>query len=36
MDGSSKINEFEALEKFIESPGFQGKTKDEAFHLQRH
>ena len=27
MDGSSKINEFEALEKFIQSPGFREKQK---------
>ena len=27
MDGSSKITEFEALEKFIESPGFREKQK---------
>jgi Glycosyl hydrolases family 16 len=27
MDGSSKLTEFEALEKFIESPGFREKQK---------
>jgi Glycosyl hydrolases family 16 len=27
MDGSSKISEFEALEKFIQSPGFREKQK---------
>jgi hypothetical protein len=27
MDGSSKINEFEALEKFIDSPAFREKQK---------
>jgi Glycosyl hydrolases family 16 len=31
MDGSSKINEFEALEKFIESPGFREKQKMKPF-----
>ena len=27
MDGSSKITDFEALEKFIESPAFREKQK---------
>jgi hypothetical protein len=31
MDGSSKITEFEALEKFIESPGFREKQKMKPF-----
>jgi hypothetical protein len=31
MDGSSKINDFEALEKFIESPGFREKQKMKPF-----
>jgi hypothetical protein len=31
MEGSSKITEFEALEKFIESPGFREKQKTKPF-----
>ena len=31
MDGSSKILDFEALEKFIESPGFREKQKMKPF-----
>ena len=31
MDGSSKITEFEALEKFIESPAFREKQKMKPF-----
>ena len=31
MDGSSKITEFEALEKFIESPAFREKQKMRPF-----
>jgi hypothetical protein len=31
MEGSSKITEFEALEKFIESPGFREKQKMKPF-----
>jgi hypothetical protein len=31
MDGSSKINEFETLEKFIESPAFREKQKMKPF-----
>jgi hypothetical protein len=31
MDGSSKINDFEALEKFIESPAFREKQKMKPF-----
>ncbi len=31
MDGSSKILDFEALEKFIESPAFREKQKMKPF-----